>query len=226
MPETYEIEIKSLLGSKENADKLKATIARLNPPAQLISTSNQLNHYFVGGDMLALWDLVGRYVEPEHHNNFKHIVREGKNPSVRTREINGEVRIVIKASVDDTTSSNGTARIEFEQETPDLTLEQLDQLVQDAGFEYQAKWSRAREEYKLPGATLALDKNAGYGYVAEFERVINDPAQADTAKAELRNLMSQLEVEELSQDRLERMFEHYNKNWREYYGTDKIFHIL
>jgi len=37
--------------------------------------------------------------------------------------------------------------------------------------------------------------------------------------------MTKLDVEELPQDRLERMFAYYNKNWPEYYGTEKIFVI-
>ena len=37
--------------------------------------------------------------------------------------------------------------------------------------------------------------------------------------------MKDFEVEELSQDRLERMFSFYNNNWSDYYGTEKIFNI-
>jgi len=38
---------------------------------------------------------------------------------------------VIKATKDDTSSENGTARLEFEHETPGLTIHQLDQLILD-----------------------------------------------------------------------------------------------
>jgi len=37
--------------------------------------------------------------------------------------------------------------------------------------------------------------------------------------------MQELGVEELSQDRLERMFSHYNSNWPDYYGTERTFII-
>jgi hypothetical protein len=37
--------------------------------------------------------------------------------------------------------------------------------------------------------------------------------------------MAKLGVEELPQDRLERMFAHYNAHWPEYYGTEKVFVI-
>jgi len=38
-------------------------------------------------------------------------------------------------------------------------------------------------------------------------------------------LMAELGVAELPQDRLARMFDFYNQNWPDYYGTDKTFTI-
>ena len=106
---------------------------------------------------------------------------------------------------------------------PNLTLEELDQLVLKSSFEYQAKWSRERTEYKYLGVNATIDKNAGYGYLAEFEKVINDEAKVAEAKTRLREVVSELALEELDQVRLERMFAYYNANWRDYYGTDKVF---
>ncbi|MDZ4226889.1 MAG: CYTH domain-containing protein, partial [Patescibacteria group bacterium] len=114
------------------------------------------------------------------------------------------------------------ARMEFEEEVS-LSLQELDDLVMSAGFKYQAKWSRQREEYVCRGTNVTLDKNAGYGWLAEFERIVGDPAAVDEAEREIRALMDELGVEELPQDRLERMFSHYNEQWQDYYGTEKIF---
>jgi len=99
----------------------------------------------------------------------------------------------------------------------------LDQVLFDAGFSYQAKWSREREEYKLGDINICLDKNAGYGYLAEFEAVLEDASETEEAKERIYELMKRMEVEELGQDRLARMFEYYNNNWQDYYGTDKVF---
>lgn len=83
--------------------------------------------------------------------------------------------------MNDESSSNGTARIEWEVDLPSMTLDEMDTLVLQAGFSYQAKWSREREGYMLNDNTvLCLDKNAGYGYLAEFERVIDDPSLVDS----------------------------------------------
>ena len=95
----------------------------------------------------------------------------------------------------------------------------------ESGYHYQAKWSREREEYEYKGANVCLDKNAGYGYLAEFEKIVTDEAEVDAVREELDELMAELGVMELDQGRLARMFAHYNDNWPEYYGTNKTFII-
>ena len=210
----YEIEIKSLIGDKAKAEELVSKMKNLDPGFSSHGSHKQLNHYFAGGDLNALRAKLPHLKIPEHVKDY----------SVRTRWADGRVILVIKMTVDDTTSSNGTARQEFESEV-NLTLEQLDQLLLDSGFQYQAKWSREREEYSYKGLNVTVDKNAGYGYLAEFEAVIDDPSQADSMKTTIRSRMKELGIEELAQERLERMFAYYNQNWQNYYGTDKTFVI-
>ena len=75
------------------------------------------------------------------------------------------------------------------------------------------------------GITVCLDKNAGYGYLAEFEQVVDDPTKLEGARNDLRAFMGRLGVQELPQDRLERLFAFYNAHWPEDFGTDKIFTV-
>jgi len=136
---------------------------------------------------------------------------------------NGNVFVVVKASLGKGTSVHAIDRIEFD-EPIDMSLDKLDQLLLDSGFEYLSKWSREREEYKLNDeVTICLDCSAGYGYAAEFESVVDEGETFNDVKSMLFEVMKEFEVEEASQDRLERMFEYYNQNWSEYYGTDKVF---
>jgi adenylate cyclase class IV len=220
----FEIEIKSLLGSKEAAEAVKARMHELDPSLALISTNAQLNHYFEGGDVQKLFSDTEHLFTAEAVKKFTTIATKGNNISVRTRERDGEVLLVLKASIDEGSSENGVLRMEFE-EPVSLSLAELDQLVLDAGFRYQAKWSRAREEYAYKGINVCFDKNAGYGYVAEFEKVIADEGEVDTTRTRLDTLMQELGVMELDQARLARMFAYYNEHWQEYYGTDKTFSI-
>lgn len=131
---------------------------------------------------------------------------------------------VVKASADAGTSANTVSRMEFE-EPVDISLVELDAMVLGTGYDYQAKWSREREEYAYKGANVCFDRNAGYGYLAEFEKIVESDASLEEARRAIDELMQELGVEELPQDRLARMFDHYNRNWREYYGTDRTFTI-
>lgn len=220
----YEIEVKTLLGAQEHADALKARMTELDPSCTCVSTNKQLNHYFIGGDIHDLFEKTKHLFSEDAQQKFQYIAEKGASFSIRTRQKDGVILLVVKASVDEGSSSNAVSRLEFE-EPVDATLDELDALAHEAGFEYQAKWSREREEYTYKGANVCIDKNAGYGFLAEFEKVVLDETPLESVREEIFTLMSELGVEELPQDRLERMFAHYNTNWSDYYGTDKTFII-
>lgn len=220
----YEVEIKSLLGEKKEADALKAKMCELDPACACVATNTQLNHYFEGGDIETLFEKTKDLFSQDEQDQFSRIVKRGTDFSVRSRQKDDVVLLVIKASVDEGTSANTVSRMEFE-EPISISLDELDARIMEAGYTYQAKWSREREEYSYKGANVCLDRNAGYGYLAEFEKIIEEESHVEGARKEIQILMDELGVFELSQDRLARMFDHYNQNWHEYYGTDRTFTI-
>lgn len=226
--QSYEVEIKALLGTAARADEVRTALKELDPECEMCSHSSQLNHYFEpiegNGSLERLAEIMASHLSDDMRNKLADLSSKAKSFSVRTRDKDGIVILVVKASVDDTTSHNGITRMEFEASVP-LSLIELDNLVMESGFAYQAKWSREREEYVCRGITICLDKNAGYGYLAEFERVVDDEGKLEEVRQDIRALMTELGVAELAQDRLERMFAFYNAHWPEYYGTDKIFVI-
>ncbi len=222
--QSYEVEIKSLLGDPHEADRIREALKSADSSSALTGKNKQLNHYFQDGSLEKLTDVLAPHVSPDAKTKLADLTPRAKSFSVRTRDKDGTVLIVVKVSVGDDTSSNGVARMEFEEKVP-MTIGELDQLVLSAGFTYQAKWSREREEYLCKGINVTLDRNAGYGWLAEFELVVDDEAKVGKAQHDIRNLMQELFVSELPQERLERMFKHYNEHWREYYGTDKVFTI-
>jgi predicted adenylyl cyclase CyaB len=212
------------LGEEQNALALKEKMQQLDPNCVLVSTNTQLNHYFEGGDMQDLYDRVEYLFGEEDRAKLKTTIERGVEFSIRSRLRDEEVLLVVKASIDEGTSANTVKRMEFEEPVA-VSLNELDSLLLDAGFMYQAKWSREREEYAYKGANVCLDKNAGYGYLAEVEKIVHDEALADAVRAEIDEIMTELDIVELDQDRLARMFSHYNTNWPEYYGTDRVFII-
>lgn len=225
MAHSYEVEIKTLLGSKENAEKLKKELKKKYPDTKLVAKGKQLNHYFnTPADLKPLISNIEPLVSDAQKKDLENILKHGKKISLRTRDSDGKVILVLKASVGDDTSSNGVKRIEFEAVVK-KTLKELDQVLLDSGATYQAKWSREREEYESKDMHVCIDRNAGYGYLAEFEKVTQDEAALDDVKEDLLSVMDELGVAELAQDRLERMFAHYNAHWAEYYGTEKTFVI-
>ncbi len=222
---SYEVEIKSLLGSKENADALKAKLKKHDPSLVVGETEKQLNHYFNNpADLKAFRAAIADLVPHSKKESFTRIMEHGKKLSIRTRDANGTVLLVLKASVGSDTSANGVQRIECEFEVK-KSLDALDKVLIAAGCSYQAKWSRERETYQTKDMSVCIDKNAGYGYLAEFEKVTQDESALAAIKEELLATMKSLGVAELPQDRLERMFAHYNMHWPSYYGKDKTFTI-
>lgn len=223
----YEIEIKVLLGDDIAKEKFMNAV-EVNFPAYAHSYSeSQKNHYFEWGSLLHLLGMFREYISQEEASSLHTLIQEAKSFSVRTRGTKNETILVVKATTNAETSSNGTARIEWEVDLAPMTLDEMDAIVLQAGFSYQAKWSRDRDEYRLDHQTaLCIDKNAGYGYLAEFERVITDESQITETRHDLLRMIRSLGYEELHQDRLGRMFDYYNENWREYYGTEKVFTVL
>lgn len=220
----FEIEIKSLLGDERKAIALRKKMVALDPNVKLVSRNKQLNHYFVGGNLADLSNALASHVSGKTQKQISGLVKKASDFSVRTRQKDKDVLIVIKASVGKDSSSNGVARIEIEEKVG-LTLSKLDKLVLNSGFTYQAKWSREREEYTFKDITVTLDRNAGYGWLAEFEKVISQKAKLNEAKQKIYQLMKECRVKELEQEKLERMFAFYNKHWPKYYGTNKIFTV-
>ncbi len=220
--QTYEVEVKALLGSPERAEEVRKVMKNTDPACTLTSKNKQRNHYFEGGSLEKLAGVMAPHLSNDARKKLADFAARAKSFSVRSRDKDGEVLLVVKASVGDDTSANGVTRMEFEERVG-LSLDELDKLILSVGFSYQAKWSREREEYVCKGVNVALDKNAGYGWLAEFEKVVEDAARLGEARRNIDSLMRELGVEELPQERLERMFSFYNAHWPEYYGTEKIF---
>jgi predicted adenylyl cyclase CyaB len=199
---------------------------QLFPALRTLPSHRQRNHYFnVPTDLSVVKKTITPLLSQEKADELSNIVRNTKGGvSIRTRDADGKVFFIVKASIGDDSSANGVSRVEFEEPVK-LSFEALDQRLLDAGLTYQAKWSREREHYDLGAIHITIDKNAGYGYLAEFEKMIDDGAESDYARKELKALMHELGCQELPQERLERMFKFYNEHWKDYYGTDKVFII-
>src|SRR3989344_985228 len=212
----FEVEVKRLLGSKTEADRLRERLLTMG--AKTLGKHSQRNHYFVvPEDHAKLQGAIIPFLDEQSGKLLRKILSDGTKISLRTRQADSKVLLVAKASVGDDTSANGISRIEIEA-PENKTLNELDAILLSAGASYEAKWSREREEYELGNLRISIDKNAGYGYLAEFEKQVVNEGDTAKAKGRILRLMSEVGAEELPQERLERMFAFYNSHWKEYYG--------
>lgn len=222
----YEVEVKTLLGSQAAADRFIDTLKQHDDALAQTGQSNQLNHYFdSAGDLVALRKAVKPFLNAQDQTALDEILRQSKTFALRTRDADGQIRLVVKAAKGEGDNQHALERLEGEYETTASDIDTLDQAIQTAGYGFLSKWSRDRREYRYKDYTVTVDRNAGYGYVAEIEKIVPDSDQAERTRQDILAELESLGAEELSQERVGRMFEYYNQHWPEYYRTDKTFTV-
>src|SRR3989344_6091652 len=82
----YEIEIKTLLGVKEQADALVEKMKQLDENVAVTGTNKQLNHYFIDGDVEKLYQLLTPFLSEQQQNMFREILEKGKDFSISSRQ--------------------------------------------------------------------------------------------------------------------------------------------
>lgn len=220
----YEIEIRALLGSKQRTDELLATARQLDPNLKQVSEQKQLNHYFMNGDLSALANEFKAELSDEQQRALQEIIERATSITVRSRQKNDTVLLMVKGSLDGNSAVHSHQRMEFEAPLA-ISLDELDKRILRAGWELEAKWQAERKMYEALGLTLDVFFTPGYGYMIEFEKVVMDDTDRETAHQQVLDVMKKLGVGEVPADRLERMYEYYNEHWAEYYGTRKVFTI-
>ncbi len=222
----FEVEVKTLLGSRAAAEAFVAKLQDSAGSPKESARSNQLNHYFdAAGDREQVAVAVTPFLNATDLAAFQQILGQAKSYALRTRDADGNVLLVIKAAKGDGDDQHALERLEGEYETTAPDIDTLDEAIRSAGYDFLSKWSRERVEYDYKDYTVCIDKNAGYGYVAEIEKIVPSSEEAETARAEILAELATLGAEELSQERVGRMFEYYNDHWPEYYRTDKTFTV-
>ncbi|MFS8120212.1 MAG: hypothetical protein ACMG55_17255 [Microcoleus sp.] len=219
----YEVELKCLIKDKDVAARLPKMIEQKGYKTELIKEHHQLNDYFIGGSVKKLADNVKNELSAEEYITLTKIASENTTFSVRARQHNNTVLLIVKASTDGGSANHGTQRVEFEGAMP-ISLDSLKDTIIASGYTVQARWSADRKIYRISnGLTLDSVFSPGYGYQVEFEKVVFSQDEAHLAEAEIREFVHELGLEQVNKDLLERMFAYYNEHWQEYYGTDKVF---
>ncbi len=224
MKNNIEIEVKILLQDKKNAAEFLEALKK-NGEVTVYEESSQLNHYFRFWKLEQLKTKVIQHLSEDDVKKLESVTELAKWFSVRTRKLNDRVILVVKATLNENEDSvNGTGRIEFEADV-ELSIDKLDAIILNSWFEYETKYSRDRVEYRYKNFNVTIDKNSGYWYLAELERVVEDEKDLEKITGEIRDEIKLLWFEELSQERVGRMYKHYINVWPHYYGTNNWFNV-
>jgi len=225
MPVLKEVEIKALLTEDLSSFRRKAEKAGF----QYQREEAQLNHYFRVTEEFELATFVDEY-------NLSSDVLKAKSVAIRTREIsspnlnsvtgdslfNTKTLLVVKYVLDGEDVQNGKDRYEIEIDCTE-NITHVDSALIKYGLEYRSLWSRERLTYFHPEKeiTLCLDKNAGYGYLVELERMVSEEKREDSFK-ELCDTLEFLGLDMLESNLLETMFKYYETHYEDYYGTEHL----
>lgn len=231
----YEVELKVLLWNTFPPEIFIKALAKDFKSVRETTEETHRNHYFEVPHRSKVIPAFEERLPIDHEDKIRiEEFRNGTSIVIRSREIKTvnwtQVILVMKSTVDWGTSQNGTIRKELEIPIP-MTIEDLDSiLIAQAELKQQAKWSRTRQTFDVVDKdwfyfTVCLDKNAGYGYLVEFEVVVNNPSVIESTKLKLQNCIKLMWLTELPADQLQRMFEFYNKNWESFYQTENYFFI-
>lgn len=219
----YEVEVKCLLGEGQ-ARGLPEKIRDTGITVEQYAQYKQLNDYFIGGNMDRLAENLRGLLGKANTDELSEVARNYDTFSVRARQSGDKVTFIVKAT-NGGSANHGAQRREFEVAV-NVSLEELHKPILASGYKIQARWMADRKLYKL-GNGIALDSyfSPGYGYQAEFEKIVHDKKRASEAETEVRNFVQSIGLEPIDPSRIERMFDYYNAHWHEYYGTDKTFRI-
>lgn len=230
-----EVEIKCL-ANLQQINNLKEIITRYskdsNGDGALLSLyENQINFYYqskesgLDGELESLQNVVDLLPIPAEEKEKLNSITSKYSLRLRQTELN--TIFICKATSNKNGSdhiNNQAVRLEIEVKLPFEKLQELDQILL-TNFTYQSKWSRQRETIKFEDITICIDKNAGYGYLVELEKMEENTENSTQTIEYLKEVAGKLGLELLADDRLERMFNFYNKNWETFYGTENTFTI-
>lgn len=219
------IEVKIRLKSEIEISDLLAKLSQKDQNFELVKKESQKNNYFVNVDLGALTANLNDFLDLSEQEILKEIMLYAAHVSISTREIDGEIVIlrIISSNGSKETVTNDLKN-KFEKEIT-LSLDELDRLIINSKGIFKAKWSRHTAIYKFLDYTVSIDKNAGYGYICEIEKVVELEIDEENVLEEINKLINELSHSPLEKSELDRMFEYYVEHWEEYYETEKTFEL-
>jgi adenylate cyclase class IV len=218
-----EVEIKCHLGADESA--VTALVERMmvaDPECRLTAHNELLNHYFDCKDPALLEAVAKDYASGTKLKTLLEIIDKSGVLSVRTRSKNDQIILIVKGVPAGGDAIHGVDRMEWEQ-VVDVSIENLDEKLVQAGLVELAKWSGYKDVYTFMDTTIEIQFSPGYGYQVEIEKVVIGDEDAESATKRVSEVAGLVDLTEVDHNLISKMYDYYNAHWREYYGTKKVF---
>lgn len=108
------------------------------------------------------------------------------------------------------------AREEVEVKIDNEYRNELLKLLNLLGYEVEIKWFRKRIETQYKGYYLTIDFSAGYGYIVEIEKMVEEESLIEKTKIELENILIDLGIDISPKEEFVEKYKDYKINWYEY----------
>jgi predicted adenylyl cyclase CyaB len=91
-------------------------------------------------------------------------------------------------------------------------FERLEQLFHALGYNVYIKWFRKRHNFKWQGIDVAVDFTKGYGYIIEFEKLVEENEKENVLEF-LKEKFNMLDISMTSRQEFDQKFNYYKENW-------------
>lgn len=92
----------------------------------------------------------------------------------------------------------------------------LFRMLETLGYEVEIKWFRKRIQLQYQQFDVTIDYSIGYGYIVEFELMVNEEVNIDQAKKELQSAFKKFNIDDSSKEEFNSKYNDYKNNWLEY----------
>lgn len=93
-------------------------------------------------------------------------------------------------------------------------FETLEKMFLSLGYKVEIKWFRKRHNFKWSGIKVSVDYTKGYGYIIEFEKLV-DEDEKDDALQFLKEKFNFLNIPLTSREEFDQKFDYYKEHWKE-----------
>ena len=101
----------------------------------------------------------------------------------------------------------------------------LKKMLDILGYEVSIKWYRTRIELTYKDFKVTIDYSISYGYIVEFELLVDDESKIEAAKESISMMFKEFNIDQTPKEVFDDAYNNYKINWESYTKNvdDNIF---